>query len=126
MKRDEFKTIAEQALGQLVTRAEQSTGLRLSRRFCFHWIASEDRIEGDIAEFLVEATFIDEEHIRPCFDLFLEDELPDGSLLLQGYCAAYEPCAFGAHFNYQSDGHNAGRVGPFKLGMGNFLAKHGG
>lgn len=125
MKRDEFKAIAEQAVEQLVSRAEEKTGLTLSRSFCFSWIADEKRLEDDIAEFLVDMTFVDEDHICPCFDLFLEDILPDGRLLLNGYRAAYDPCSYGAHFNYETMGHDAGRVGPFKLGMGNFVEKHG-
>ena len=126
MKRSEFKAIAQQALERIASVAEEQTGLTLSRKFCFGWIATDTIAEEeDVAEYLVSATFVDESHISPCFDLFLEKVLPDGRLFLTGYCARYEPCEYGDHFNYQGIGHNAGRVGPFKLGTGNFIKRHG-
>ncbi len=117
MTRSQFKEVAQQALERLVLVAEQETGLKLSRRFCFGWIGTDTIVEEeDVAEFLVSATFVDEQHIAPCFDLFLKRILPDGRLYLEGYCARYEPCEYGDHYQYQSMGHGAGRVGPFKLG----------
>lgn len=125
MKREEFKAIVVQALEQLVSRAEQKTGQKVSRSFCFRGLSGDDQIDGDIAEYLTKMTYVDENLIFPCFDLLLEDVLPDGRLLIRGYRAGYEPCAFGAHRNYETEGHDAGRVGPFKLGMGNFAKKYG-
>jgi hypothetical protein len=72
--------------------------------------------EGDIAEFLTSTGYIDELHIWPCWDLFLERMLPEGRLLLMGYRAGFAPCAFGGHPDYKSPGHGAGHIGPFKLG----------
>jgi len=82
MKREEFKAIVVQALEQLVSRAEQKTGQNLSRSFCFRGLSGDEQIEGDIAEALTSMTFVDEDHIFPCFDLFLEDVMPGGRLLL--------------------------------------------
>ena len=125
MKREDFKAIAVEALEQLVSRAEQRTGRQFSRLFCFRGLIGDDQIDGDIAEYLVNMTFVDEDHIFPCFDLFLEEVLSDGRLLVRGYRAGYAPCAFGAHFTYETLGHDAGRVGPFKLGIGNFVDRNG-
>lgn len=117
MTRYEFKVIAQQAIEQLTTLAEQATGRRLPRLYCFSWIGQEEIVaEGDIAEFLTSAGYIDELHLWPCWDLFLERVLPDGKLLLMGYRAGFAPCAFGEHFDYGSPGHGAGHIGPFKLG----------
>ncbi len=77
--------------------------------------------EGDVAEFLVELTYVDDTHISPCFDLFLESLRPDHRLHLRGYRAGFPPCAFGDHQNYKLQGHDAGRVGPFKLGMAHIV-----
>jgi hypothetical protein len=77
--------------------------------------------EGDLAEFLTDLMYVDESHIRPCFDLFLECLLPDGRLLLMGYRASYPPCRYGEHFTYKCLGHDAGRVGPFKIGCNHLI-----
>ena len=122
MIRNEFKVVADQALEQLVSTAEREIGQSLPRSFRFSWIPGKDIVaDGDVAEYLVASTFIDEAHIAPCFDLFLEKLLPDGRLLFVGYRAAYPPCEYGNHRNYESKGHDAGRVGPFKLGMAHIV-----
>ena len=117
MNRHSFKQIAEQAIEQVTAAAESRLGRPLPRRFCFAWLGKKDfAADGDIAEFLTQVTFVDESHIWPCFDLFLERLLPDGRLLLMGYRAGFLPCPYGEHVTYKSLGHDAGRVGPFKLG----------
>lgn len=122
ISRDEFKSIAEEAIEQLTARAEAATKQALPRDYCFSWLAGDEIVaEGDVADFLVDLTWVDDTHISPCFDLFLESVRDDGRVQLRGYRACYEPRMFGDHVTYQTDGHDAGRVGPFKLGMGNFL-----
>ena len=122
MTRDEFKQVARDAIEQLTHRAEAVIGRTLPRSYCFSWLSGDDIIaEGDVAEFLVHLTYVDDTHISPCFDLFLESLRPDGRLLLRGYRAGYPPCAFGDHVTYRVCGHDAGRVGPFKLGMAHII-----
>jgi hypothetical protein len=122
MSREEFKQVASDAIEQLTHRAEAAIGRSLPRAYCFSWLAGDDVVaEGDVAEFLVHLTYVDATHISPCFDLFLESLRPDGRLLLRGYRAGYQPCAFGDHVTYRLPGHNAGRVGPFKLGMAHIV-----
>jgi hypothetical protein len=115
--RDSFKQVGQQALDHVTAAAEGRLGRPLPRRFCFSWLGKKElAAEGDIAEFLTGVTYVDESHIWPCFDLFLERLLPDGRLLLMGYRAGFPPCPYGEHVTYRSLGHDAGRVGPFKLG----------
>jgi hypothetical protein len=122
MTRDEFKKVAQEAVEQLTSRAETALGRSLPRVYCFSWLGGDDIIaEGDVAEFLVRVTYVDATHISPCFDLFLESLRPDGRLWLRGYRAGYEPCAFGDHVTYRVQGHDAGRAGPFKLGMAHII-----
>ena len=117
MTREEFKVIAQQAIEQVTVLAEAKLSRPLPRRFCFSWIAHKEIVaDGDIAEFLTSQSFIDETHIAPCWDLFLEELLLDGRLRLIGYRAGYPPCPFGQHVEYGTAGHGAGHVGPFKLG----------
>ena len=115
--RNDFKQVAQQALEQVTAAAERRIGRPLPRRYCFSWLGRKElAAEGDVAEFLTELTYVDESHIWPCFDLFLERLLPDGRLQLMGYRAGFLPCPYGEHVAYRSLGHDAGRVGPFKLG----------
>jgi len=115
--RDEFKRLAEEAIEQVTAAAERASGRALPRRYCFSWVGRRVVIaEGDVAEFLTGLGYVDELHIWPCWDLFLECLLPEGKLLLMGYRAGFPPCEFGAHVDYESPGHGGGHVGPFKLG----------
>jgi hypothetical protein len=122
--RVEFKHIAQQAIEQVTATAEQTTGRALPRRYCFSWLGNREiAAEGDIAEFLTSFGYVDETHIWPCWDLFLERLLSDGRLLLMGYLAGFAPCAYGQHFSYSTLGHGAGRIGPFKLACDHLVAQ---
>jgi hypothetical protein len=119
MTREAFKQVVEQAIEQLTIAAEQATGRELPRKYCFSWLAQEAVVaDGDIAEFLTSAGYVDEAHIWPCWDLFLVCVRPDGRLQLMGYRAGFAPCPYGNHPAYNGPGHGAGQVGPFKLGLG--------
>jgi hypothetical protein len=118
MTRQEFKQVASDAIEQLTRMAETVAGQTFPRSYCFSWLGGDEIVaEGDVAEFLVHLAFVDDTHISPCFDLFLVALREDGRLHLRGYRAGYPPCAFGDHVTYRLQGHDAGRVGPFKLGM---------
>jgi hypothetical protein len=124
MTRGEFKKVAEQALEQLVSTAEQRLNRQFSRRFCFTGLTGKEIVaDGDVAEFLTNWVFVDDSHISPCVDLFLEELLPDGRLLFRGYRAGYKPCPYGEHITYTLEGHDSGRVGPFKIGCHNFVER---
>ncbi|HZL38054.1 MAG TPA: hypothetical protein VFC78_22250 [Tepidisphaeraceae bacterium] len=124
VKRPEFKQVVHQAIEQLTAFAEKQISRSLPREFCFSWIGKVKIVaDGDVAEFLTNMAFVDESNIYPCFDLFLEDLLPDGRLLLMGYRAGFPPREFGELFYGNGLGHGAGQVGPFKLGCGNFVAR---
>ena len=126
MTRAEYKQIAQQAIEQLVSAAEGRIGKSLPRRVCFGWIGEVNLekivADPDVAEFLTSVTFVDESHIWPCFDLFLERLLPDGRLLLMGYRAGFLPREYGSSaFAGNGTGHGAGQIGPFKLGCGHIV-----
>jgi hypothetical protein len=115
--REAFKQIARQAIEQVTVAAEQATERVLPRAYCLSWLAQREvAADGDVAEFLTNFEYVDESHIWPCWDLFLERLRPDGKLLLMGYRAGFAPCPYGQHFDYKSLGHGAVHVGPFKLG----------
>ncbi|MFO1513871.1 MAG: hypothetical protein U1F83_13300 [Verrucomicrobiota bacterium] len=121
MTRDEFRKVVEEALEQLVTTAEQRINRKLPRQYCLSGLGSNKVASDDATEFLTNWVFVDESHIFPCVDLFLEELLPDGRLRFSAYRAGYEPCAFGEHVTYRLEGHDSGRVGPFKIGCYNFV-----
>jgi hypothetical protein len=124
MQRDAFKLVAKQALEQLTSTAERRLGRSLPRRFCFSWLAQQEfAAKNAVADFLMDVVYMDESHIWPCFDLFVERLHPDGRLALMGYRAAYPPCLYGEHWTYRTQGHDAGRVGPFKLGCAGFFER---
>lgn len=77
----------------------------------------------DVAELLTEAAFVSEKEIYPCFDVFLDDLLPDGRLVVLCYRAGFRPCPYGEHYLYGGFGHGAGQVGPFKLGCSGLVEK---
>jgi hypothetical protein len=121
---DAFKRVAQEAIERLTAAAEARLGRALPRRFCFSWLGRTSVVaEGDLAEFLTDMMYVDESHIRPCFDLFLERLLPDGRLLLLGYRAGFPPCHYGEHFASKGPGHDAGRVGPFKIGCNHLVGQ---
>ena len=126
MTRDEFKEIARQAIEQVTAVAERRSGRTLPRSYAVGWLGGPVLEDGDDpAEILTAHTYIDPDQIFPCVDVFLEDLRSDGRLLLVCYRAGYQPCRFGEHFQYRSLGHDAGIVGPFKLGCSNLVRKLG-
>ena len=124
MTREEFKHVAQQAIEQVTIEAEKATGRGLPRHYCFSWLATKEIVaDGDVAEFLTSFGYVDETHIWPCWDIFLERLFPEGKLLLMGYRAGFAPCAYGGHFSYSDLGHGAGHVGPFKLGCNRLVER---
>jgi hypothetical protein len=124
MNRDAFKEVARQAVETLTVAAEQRLAIQLPRRYVLGWLGGPVIEPGDdVAESLTAKVFVSEEEIYPCVDLFLDDRLPDGRLLVLSYRANYKPCRYGEHYTYAGLGHDAGRVGPFKLGCGGIVEK---
>lgn len=120
--REVFKELAQQAIEQVTVAAEQATGRNLPRAYCLRWVGQREVVaDGDVGEFLTRHGYVDESHIWPCWDLFLEHLLPDGKLLLMAYRAGFAPCPYGEHSDYKSLGHGAGHVGPFKLGCAHIV-----
>jgi hypothetical protein len=103
-----------------VTTAEQRLNRKLPRHYCLSGFGTKEVVPDDTVEFLTNWVFVDESHIYPCVDLFLDELLPDGRLRFRAYRAGYEPCAYGL----KSYGwHDAGHVGSFKLGCHNFVER---
>jgi hypothetical protein len=123
MTRDEFKKVVEEALEKLVTTAEQRLNRKLPRQYCLSGLGSNEVVLEDTVEFLTNWVFVDQTHIFPCVDLFLDELLPDERLRFRAYRAGFEPCAYGDHVNYRLQGHDSGRVGPFKIGCCNFVER---
>jgi hypothetical protein len=120
MTRDEFRKVVEEALEKLVTTAEQRLNRKLSRNYCLSGLGSNEIVPDDIVEFLTNWVFVDESHIYPCVDLFLDELLPDGRLRFRAYRAGFKPCAYNSK---DFGGHDSGRVGPFKIGCHNFIER---
>ena len=111
MTRDDFKNHVEATIEELIAAAEKKAGRSLPRRYCFGYI-NPSRVlasQSEVADYITTEVFIDEEHIRPCFDLILGDTLDDGTLLLCGYRAHYEPIP------WQESWCGSSRPGPFNL-----------
>ena len=111
MTRDNFKKHVESTIAELIAAAEQRSGRLLPRRYCFGYI-NPSRVlapQAEVAEHITKEVFIDEQHIRPCFDLILGDILDDGTLLLCGYRAHYPPIP------WQESWRGSKRPGPFNL-----------
>lgn len=120
MTREAFKAHVEETIESCIQEAEKRVGQQLPRRYCFNWIAAEtDPVPQDqVSEFITERTYLDSEHIYPCFDLGVGDMLDDGRLLLVGYLANCSPRPWGKNWS--------GRDGPFVRIMGQeFLDKYG-
>jgi len=124
MTRDEFKKIVEEALETLVATAEQRLDRKFTRQYCLSGLGTKEVVPGDTIDFLTDWIFVDENHIYPCVDLFLDELLPDGRLRFRAYRAGYQPCGYRERFDW--GGHDSGLVWPFKLGCNNFVQKMGG
>ncbi len=108
---DDSERHLDDTIEELIIAAEQNFGRSLPRRFCFGFI-SPSRVEvtqAEVVEHITKEVFIDEDHIRPCFDLILGDILEDGTLLLCGYCANYPAMP------WQEKWRGSERAGPFNL-----------
>jgi hypothetical protein len=107
MTRVEFTSFVERTIEGVVRLAEQKAGRKLSRNYAFQWLGqpSSSRVTNDIPAHIVERIFIDEEHIYPCVDIGVGDQLQDGSLLIVASVAGYAPRPFGKNWT--------GRDGPF-------------
>ena len=124
MTRGEFKDIARQAIETVMVVAEGELSRSLPRRYLLRWLGGRVDVPGDdIAELLTNAVFVSEDEIYPCVDLFLDELLPDGRLVVLCYRAGFEPCPYGAKQHYVGLGHDAGFIGPFKLSCCKLIEK---
>ena len=125
LKREQFKEVVAEAVDAVTIFAEQRVRRSLPRTYTLGWLGGPVMDPGnDIVELITSKVFISENEIYPCIDLFLDDLLPDGRLLVICYRAGYPPGPFGEHWQYRTGGgHNAGRVGPFKLGCTKLIEK---
>lgn len=107
MTREEFTLFTEKTIEEVVQLAEQKASRKLNRRYAFQWLFEplSSRVTKDIPAHIVERIFIDEEHIYPCVDIGVADQLQDGSLLIVASVAGYAPRHFGKNWT--------GRAGPF-------------
>jgi hypothetical protein len=120
MTRNEFKKVVEDALEKLVTTAEERLNRKLPRSYCLSGLSGNETVPDDIVEFLTNWVFVDESHIYPCVDLFLDELLPDGRLRFRAYRAGFKPCPYNSK---SFGGHDSGHLGPFKIGCYNFVEK---
>ncbi len=123
MTRSAFKDVTRQAIETVTSVAERELSRPLPRRYLLGWLGGPVFVGDDIIELLTEATFVSEDEIYPCVDVFLDDLLPDGRLVLLNYRAGFRPCRYGEHYSYGGLGHDAGRVGPFKLSCSKLIEK---
>ena len=123
MTREEFKNVVRDAIETVTATAEQRLHRRLPRLYA--WGSPDNPAVGgfeDLVDLLTLAVFHSEEEISPCADLLL-DLSQDGRIGVFCYVAGYTPCKFGEHWAYKAGGHDAGQVGPFRLGCNNLVNK---
>jgi hypothetical protein len=127
MTREEFKTVVRDAVETVTAAAEQRSYRRLPRLYV--WGPPNNRTVGafeDLVDLLTQAVFHSEEQVSPCVDLLLKELTQDGRIDVFCYVAGYTPCKYGEHWAYKMGGHDAGQVGPFRLGCNNLVNKLGG
>jgi hypothetical protein len=112
MTREEFKIHVGRTIDDVIQEAEKRVSCQLARNYCFNWIGAkaEPVPQEQVVEFITQNTYIDAEHIYPCFDIGVGDILEDGRILLVGYRAGYPPRPWGKNWT--------GRDGPFVPIMG--------
>jgi hypothetical protein len=122
MNREAFKSVVRDAVESVTATAEERSHRHLSRLYV--WGPKGRRTYGDfdqLVDLLTNAVFHSEDEISPCVDLLLSGPSEDGRIEVFSYVAGYKPCKFGESFWYNSGGHDAGQVGPFRLGCGNLV-----
>jgi hypothetical protein len=127
MTREEFKTIVRDAVETVMATAEQRSHRRLPRLYV--WGPVDNRTSGnfeDLVELLTTSVFHAEGAISPCVDLFLKELSQDGRIDVFCYVAGYKPCKYSEHWSYKMGGHDAGQVGPFRLGCNSLVSNLGG
>ncbi len=127
MTREEFKTVVREAVETVTATAEQRMHRRLPRLYV--WGSADKGTFGeseDLVELLTGAVFHADEAISPCVDLFLKGLAEEGRIDVFCYVAGYAPCKYGEHWAYKMGGHDAGQVGPFRLGCNNLVSSLGG
>ena len=127
MTREEFQTVVRDAVETVTATAETRAQRTLPRLYV--WGPAENRTRGDfeeLVELLTNAVFHSEDEISPCVDLLLDGPAEDGRINVFCYVAGYPPCKYGEHWWYKMGGHDAGKVGPFRLGCNNLVSKLGG
>lgn len=114
MKRSEFVKFTASTLEDIVVLAEENCGKALPRKLAFRWLGrSNPLVTENIAEYIVQRIYVDEEHIYPCVDIGVGDLLDDGSLLVVASVAGYAPRPFGKNWT--------GRDGPYVRIVGQAL-----
>lgn len=114
MNRQQFKLFVDETLENVIRLAEQETGNKLSRKYCFHWFGRKsEMVCQNIAEHITQKVFIEEDHIYPCVDIGVTDILDDGTLVISANIAGYAPRAFGKNWT--------DRDGPFVYIIGQEL-----
>lgn len=127
MTREEFQTVVRDAIETVTATAEVRSQRALPRLYV--WGPAENRTRGNfeaLVELLTNAVFHSKDEISPCVDLLLDGPAEDGRIGVFCYVAGYAPCKYGEHWWYKAGGHDAGKVGPFRLGCNNLVAKLGG
>ncbi len=126
MTREEFQTVVREAIETVTAAAEKRSQHPLPRLYV--WGPKDRRTRGtseELVELLTSAAFHAEDEISPCVDLLLDGPAEDGRISVFCYVAGYKPCKYGEHWAYKMGGHDAGQVGPFRLGCNNLVSNLG-
>jgi hypothetical protein len=127
MTREEFKSVVRDAVETATAAAEARSQRRLPRLYV--WGPADRRTRGgfdELVDLLTNAAFHSDNEISPCVDLLLDGPAENGRIEVFCYVAGYAPCKYGEHWSYKMGGHDAGKVGPFRLGCNNLVSKLGG
>ncbi len=106
MTRIDFVEFVQRMIEEVIRLAEEKSGKSLPRRYAFRWLGrSYPVISTEVAKYIAQRVFVDEDHIYPCVDIGVGDVLEDGTPLIVGTVAGYPPRSFGPNWT--------GRMGPF-------------
>ncbi|MDQ2747642.1 MAG: hypothetical protein M3T96_10325 [Acidobacteriota bacterium] len=117
MTKEKFQNFVDETLEEIIQLAEKKSGQKLSRKIAFRRLLRNDEpIMENVAAYITERVFMDENNISPCVDIGVQDVLDDGTLLIFASVSGHSPRPWG--INWQ------GREGPFVYAVGQpFLDK---
>jgi hypothetical protein len=109
MERQDFKSLVESTLQDVLAYAEETLGIRLPRQLAFRWLGSQEIVRTDVVEAITSRVYVDRDDISPCVDIGPCEVLDGNTTLITGIVAGYPPAPFDQGHGRARQGH----AGPF-------------